>query len=138
MSQDSSPQTHVAGWEKERDEWVAAVERLVSDVESWCQAEGWWVGRQSKTLREDRLGAYAVPVLRIQSAQGRLVLEPIARHAVGTLGQVDLCSFPAFDHVPLVRTEDGWRVWDAAKPGHGRAWSRKTFLKLAEQLLATS
>jgi hypothetical protein len=33
----------VENWEAERDEWVAAVERMVDDAEAWAREQSWFV-----------------------------------------------------------------------------------------------
>jgi glycosyltransferase involved in cell wall biosynthesis len=81
MRQETLPRTPVENWEQVRDEWVAAVEELVNDVEAWCSQRNWWVHRETKTIAEDRIGSYVVPRLMLQAPIGRLVLDPVSRFA---------------------------------------------------------
>lgn len=119
----------------ERAEWIEAVERIVSEAESWGRNRGWWVEREMKNVSDDddRIGAYRVPMLRIQTANSRLVLEPIARYVVGGKGRVDLAVFPSYHNVAIVRRDDGW--WLAGDKGSSPApWSEEAFVQLAAQL----
>jgi hypothetical protein len=122
-------------WEKQRDDWIEAVEKLCADVQSWSLARGWVVRREQKTLREDRLGAYVVPVLTIQSPQGRLLLNPIARYVVGANGRVDLDAFPSFEAVPIIRTETGWRVASQNEMNLDREWNEASFAEVSTTLM---
>lgn len=95
-----------------RDEWLARLEALVSDVEGWAQASGWRTRRGTKTLRERRLGAYQVPVLFLEKDTVEVVLNPIARFVPGALGAVDLYVAPAYDDIAsLYFEEDRWVVY---------------------------
>jgi hypothetical protein len=118
-----------------RDEWIAAVDEVLSQVEVWCAEKDWWVNREDKTLAEDELGSYAIPVLRIQTPTGRLVVDPIARQVVGASGRIDLCVFPSYDFVMLVRTDKGWRLTSIEKNASDRAWSKKAFLDAVSELI---
>jgi hypothetical protein len=46
----------VEGWEARRDEYVAEVDRIVTDAEGWAREQNWLVHRGSKTITEDRFG----------------------------------------------------------------------------------
>jgi hypothetical protein len=119
--------------EGRRDEWVAAVEQLVSDAETWATEQHWFVHRGPKTITERRLGTYEVPALLIQSPAGRFVIDPITRCAVGALGVIDFCVFPSCYSVMIVRTEAGWQV-DTNPRTFGRPWSKETFFQVISDL----
>lgn len=71
-----------------RQEWVARVHALADQVANWCEAEGWQVERSEETIREDSLGRYNVPVLRIHALGGELLLHPV--HCTSLAGTVGL------------------------------------------------
>ena len=117
----------------DRDEWVAAVERIVADAEAWATEQHWFVHRDRKTITEGGLGSYEVPVLMIRAPAGRLVLEPGERYVGGATGLIELSAFPSYEYVLIVRTDAGWHfVIDP--PTLDRPWSREAFLEIAKGL----
>src|SRR5262245_9886124 len=110
MTQSTLPRKPVENWEQVRDEWVAAVEQLVRDAETWSQGQGWAVRKEPKTITEDRLGSYTVPRLLIHASSGRLLLDPVARYIPGATGLVDLYVLPSYDPVLVPRSADGWHL----------------------------
>lgn len=134
MMQSTLPKKPVDNWEQVRDEWVAAVEQLVRDAEAWSQAQGWACRREQKTVTEDRLGEYSAPRLLIHSPDGRLLLDPIARHVPGALGVVEFCALPSYDSVRIARTEAGWGLYPDGASDRPRPWSETAFLESARRL----
>ena len=119
--------------EAERDEWVAAVEQVISDAEAWATEQKWFVHRDRKTITEDPIGSYEVPVLMIRTPAGRLVLEPGARYVGGATGRIDLSAFPSYEYVLIVRTDAGWH-FVINPPTLDRPWSKEAFLDIATEL----
>src|SRR5947209_6644981 len=112
MSELKTPKKPAPNWEQVRDEWVRAVEQLVSNVEAWCRANDWPTRRIPKTVTESQIGEYTVPALRIQVDLVKLLLEPVARYVAGAAGRVDLYSMPEYDDVAVLFPEEGaWQVW---------------------------
>jgi hypothetical protein len=137
MPEVAQPRKPEANWEHERDEWVAAVEQLVADVETWAPRHNWWVHRDQKTITEEPIGSYTAPLLRIQTPQGgRLILDPIARDVIGGEGLVELCVFPSYDYMNIVRTDEGWSFKSSLQEDFHRPWSEEAFLEVAAQLIA--
>ncbi len=122
---------------RERTEWIVAVEQLVGDVEAWVTKRNWWVHRELKTVTEDELGSYEVPVLTMQSPTARFVLEPIARYVMGAEGRVDLSIFPSYDRFMIVRADGGWRLRSLDRRDRNFAWSERAFFKVIAELMAT-
>ncbi len=133
MPVETPPRRPLADWEAKRDEWIAAVEGIVAQAEAWAIGQGWLVHRSQKTITEDQLGTYEVPVLTIQTPNGPLILDPIARFIIGALGRVDLCVFPSYEKVIIARTETGWQ-FVIKPPVVDRPWSESAFLDYASQL----
>jgi hypothetical protein len=127
------PRRPVEDGEAQRDEWVAAVEQIVSDAEAWATEQHWFVHRGPKTITESRLGAYEVPALLIQAPAGRFVLDPIARYVIGALGKVEFCVFPSYDYVMILRTDAGWQFETNPKTV-SRPWSKQTFFEVISEL----
>lgn len=135
MQIQTPPRKPVDDWEAKRDEWVAAIEGLFAEVEAWARKEEWLVQRTRKTVDEDRLGSYEVPVLTLQTPTGPVILDPIARYIIGAEGRVDLCAFPSFESAIIVRTDGHWR-FASVPPSADRPWSKEAFLEIALRLAA--
>lgn len=111
MSQLKAPKKPIADWENVRDEWVRAIEQLVTDVEGWCKANDWPTRRIDKHLEESKIGEYVVPALRIQVDLVKLMLEPGARFVTGADGACDLYRMPQYDDVAVVIWRGGaWHL----------------------------
>ena len=74
-----------------------------------AREQQWLVHRGAKPITEDRIGSYEVPLLTIQTFAAHLILDPIARYVGGASGRIDLCVFPSYEYVLIVRTEAGWQ-----------------------------
>jgi hypothetical protein len=130
---ETQPRHPVENGEAQRDEWVAAVEQVVSDAETWATEQKWFVHRGPKTITEDPVGSYEVPTLLIQAPAGRFVIDPIARYVIGALGKIEFCVFPSYYYVMIVRTEAGWQVETNPKTT-SRPWSKQTFFEVVSEL----
>ena len=133
MEVSALPRRPVENWEAERDEWVAAVERIVDQAEAWTREQPWFVHRDRKTITEDRIGSYEVSVLMIRTPQAPLILDPIARYVGGASGRIDFCVFPSYEYVLVVRTEAAWQ-FVTNPPTIDRSWSKEAFLEIAAEL----
>lgn len=138
MPENTLPRSPVEHWERERAEWVAAVTRLVDEAQQWSSKRGWWVHRESKTVTDDddRIGTYEVPLLRIQTPNARLLVEPIARYVVGALGRIDLAVFPSYHCVPILRRNDGWWIGSNDRPEQAARWSEESLVERATRLVS--
>lgn len=123
-------------YQQRRQEWVGRVNALVGEVSAWCQAEGWLVESDQKTLREQLLGKYAVPSLRIHAPGGEVLLNPIALHVAGGDGRVDLEAFPTLSRVKLVGAANGWTIMTDSNVPLRQPWDRQTFVQLVRDLLS--
>jgi hypothetical protein len=133
----------VENGEAERDEWVAAVEQVISDAETWATERHWFVHRSPKTITEDDTGPYEVPTLLIQAPAGRFILEPMGRYIVGATGEgryivgatgeIELSVYPSYESVLIVRNDAGWH-FVIKRPTLDRPWSKEAFLEIATEL----
>src|SRR5258707_2173030 len=55
MSTATMPAQPVANWEQVRDEWVAAVEQIAREAETWSEKQGLGVLREPKRIDEERI-----------------------------------------------------------------------------------
>jgi hypothetical protein len=129
--------TQVANqFDQRRENWVLRTRSLADQVSQWCQAEGWKVEEEEKTIQEDLLGTYHAPTLRIHVPGGELLLNPIALHVVGGNGRVDLEAFPTLARVKLIGIPDGWRIMTDSNVPIRQPWNQKNFVQLAHDLLS--
>jgi len=119
---------------KTRADWVALVERILSQIEGWAEQNGWPVHRETKEITEEALGTYAVPVLQIKLPGGRLYVEPVAREVVGAEGRIDLYSWPGLHRLLLVRSGGKWALKTDSRVGWPDAWGKRAFTRAAENL----
>jgi hypothetical protein len=116
-----------------REEWIAAVEQVISDAETWAREQHWFVHRGPKTITEDPIAPYEVSTLLIQAPAGRFVLEPRGRYIIGATGQIELSVFPSYESVLIVRNDAGWHfVID--RPTLDGPWSKEAFLEILSEL----
>jgi hypothetical protein len=116
-----------------REEWIAAVEQVISDAEAWAEEQHWFVHRGPKTITEDPIGPYEVSTLLFQAPAGRFALEPMGRYIVGATGEIELSVFPSYESVLVVRKDGRWHfVID--RPTLDRPWSKEAFLELVSKL----
>lgn len=85
--------------DKLRGEWLASLEELMSRLREWlstAEKEGLFNLAAERVIRkEDRLGEYEAPALRIETPKGDIIeITPKARYVVGAYGRVDLESPP--------------------------------------------
>lgn len=130
------PRNPVENWEQVRDEWVAALESLVAETETWAHQQDWGTLRESKTITEDRLGPYEVPRLLIHGMFGRILLDPVARFVPGVEGLVDLFRIPSWDGLLIARTRDGWFLIHEDAEGPRSPWTEETLVEAARRLTA--
>src|SRR5437762_11728992 len=107
MAELKLPTKPVENWQQVRDEWVRAVEELVSNVEAWCKARDWPTRRIEKRMEESRIGGYVVPALLIQADLVKLMLEPAARFVSGAEGVLDLYRMPQYGETASILRRDG-------------------------------
>ncbi|HWE35724.1 MAG TPA: hypothetical protein VG406_04065 [Isosphaeraceae bacterium] len=127
------PRRPVENWEARRDEWIADVTRIVDDVEAWASEQDWLVHRHPKTLTDDSIGSYEVPMLMIRTPNAPLVLDPLARDVVGASGRIDLSVLQSLDNILIIKNEAGWHLV-VDPPNLDRPWSKEGFLELAAGL----
>jgi hypothetical protein len=119
---------------KERGEWLALVNELLDEIESWAVARKWPTHREKKPAYESELGKYTLPVLTILAPTGPIRVDPVARFVAGADGRVDLLGWPTMNRMRLIRQGDAWVM----KPEYGMkwrgAWGEGAFARLVERL----
>src|SRR5205823_1345349 len=124
----------------ERERWTQTVQSLCDQVTAWSESQGWQVARKEMEITEELLGAYAVPMLVIQTSHGALMLEPVARLVMGAQGRIDLYAYPTLFRVMLLRnSRDGrWMIRTDSGIFLRQPWNEETFLSLAADLAGAS
>ncbi len=119
-------------------DWLAVVDKLLSDIERWSKEKDWLVARlEPKTLTESGLGEYSVSDLRVRTNGGVLDATVIGREIAGAEGRVDLVAFPTMDRFMLVRLGSRWVVETDLGFPWPKKWSKATFVELARLLTRT-
>jgi hypothetical protein len=134
MEPTTLPKKPIDNWQHVRDEWIAAVQQLIQEVESWAQKQGWAVRREPKKVEEFRIGTYEVPQLLIQLPAGRFLLDPVARFVTGADGLIDLYVLPSYDAVMISRNQDGWFLHPSDQEGPRQTLSEQSFVDTVLQL----
>jgi len=118
-------------------DWLNAVNRLVSDISVWAQEDGWTVRADQIEITEEALGPYTAPMLEIDTPDGRLILEPIARIVFRGEGRVDFYAWPTLFRVMLLYkpTEKRWIVRTDSGINWPHPWNRETFVAIGKGLL---
>jgi hypothetical protein len=119
-------------------QWLRTVNSLLTNIEGWAENEGWLTKRDDKEIQEQELGSYTAQVLTIQSPQGRIIIDPIAKFVVSGDGRIDLYAWPSLNRVRLLRKNRKWIVRTDSGIDWPKPWGRETFLNLANGLLAHS
>jgi hypothetical protein len=132
----SKPDKRDEHWVQRRDDWIERTQHLVNDIVEWSESQDWEVNIDTKTIHEELLGEYEVPVASVHVPGGQLQVQPVALHVIGADGRVDLEAYPTLNRVKLVGHEDGWQIYtDSNIPLHAE-WKQETFIQLAQELLA--
>lgn len=121
-------------------EWQSLVDELLHDVESWVlteHGEEWHINLSAKTIEEESLGRYEISMMEINTTDGRLFVEPVARDVIGARGRIDLYAWPSLFRVMLLRRSQSeeWVVRTDSGINWPVAWGESTFFSLAASLL---
>ena len=117
-----------------RQEWLIAIDELLSEAESWCRTRSWSVRRESVRCEEELLGEFDAPYLLIHLVEGRVLLKPTARFAARTEGIAELCVLPSFDSRKLFRSRGKWHLQSDEARGQDIPWNEMTFEATIPQL----
>src|SRR5438876_91722 len=97
MPETAQPQTPGHSPDHVRAEWLAEIDRFMSDVEQWAGRHGWATLRDDRTITEGELGTYQVPVLLVHTPKGRVLFTPEARYLFDADGLIELSVYPSFE-----------------------------------------
>ncbi len=107
--------SHTEAPESRKMQWLESLNRLYSQIEEWLvpylkdgQVS---IDRSSAQLREQRLGSYSAPMLRIKIVDETVDVIPRGTYIVGAFGRVDLVSRKR-NRQRII--EDRWNEWHFA------------------------
>lgn len=118
-----------------RADWLARVETVLEDVQRWSAEQNWSTHRADKTIREDRLGTYLAPTLRIRVPDGEIQVDPVALQVVGADGRIDLEAWPSLNRVKLIGRNGHWEIMTDSNVPLRQPWNHDTFVQLVHDLL---
>ena len=129
------PERPIEGYEAVRDEWIEAVAALMKEAERWSVARGWKVSHVGKQIYEPELGSYELSRILIDTGNGRVLLDPVARYVSGLEGgAVDLLSVPDYDGWLIAREWGKWSFYDGDEMVGGKAWAEETFARAVDRM----
>ncbi len=108
-----------------RDEWVAAVGRLLAQIRDWiAEADPGHVltvEERTVTIREEMIGSYEVPALTIILGIRSVRVEPIARNVMGPLEQTRAYRpIRVFGRVDLTNGLEKYKIYRGSKEPDSR------------------
>ena len=129
-----------------REEWLSAVEVLMTEVTQWSHLQGWrTVAREKQIVDETTQQEYTTLVLDIITEadysglcrEVKLVVEPMFFDAARKISRVDFFVWPAlYDVVLLYETRrHDWTLRGASRFQWPSSWGQNSFLTIAEKLL---
>ena len=115
-----------------RDEWIADVDSLYREAESWAKAQGWTTRRRWASIEESKFGCYSIGRLLVESPVGRLDFRPVARFVIGGFGLIDLVTPPSRQPSRMmVRQGDGkWLIHPFGDSEISTLWSEMSFTEV--------
>jgi len=131
----AEPRRPVDSWQQRLDEWIGELQEIIGQAKNWAEKRDWSTKEDQKVIAEENIGTYEAPTLLIHTAQGRLLLDPIARSVVGAEGRIDFCAMPSYDAVSLVKAEEAWAFFSMSRDDLRLPWCEDSFEKVALELL---
>jgi hypothetical protein len=118
-----------------REDWIARVTSLTNQISQWSKAQGWTVERRNTQIVEELLGTYTVPELVVRLEGGELIVAPVALHAAGGNGRVDLEAIPTLARVKIIGNNGNWKLFADPNVPLRIDWNEENFVQLAHDLL---
>lgn len=135
----SIPQSSSIREQQVRDEWIAEIGAMADDVERWAKENDWDTKRETREMSEEGVGTYRAPVVRVQTMQGRVYFEPVARFiSGGPTGRIELIGTPSFWQVVLIREEGRWHFYTEDFEDLHKEWTKEGFTDAVAYLLSKS
>jgi len=119
-----------------REEWVAEVDRRLTEAEGWCASRQWLARKKPTVVKDNFLGAFEAPHLHISAFDNHFLLSPVARFAPGASGLLELALLPSYESVLVVRSGARWHIQPVEEGGRRRLWSESAFVDTLTQLNA--
>lgn len=124
-------------WGQRRRQWQDDLADLVRAVRGWSESRGWAAYQYDHQIAEHRLGQHVAPALRVSTAEGVLIMEPVARViSGGGEGRVDIYSLQTLRKLLLIADGGGWRLYTEDRVRWPQPWNEPTFAQLPEALAA--
>jgi hypothetical protein len=117
-------------WAKRKDKWLEEINKLFL----WIQAQMFEAGVPQTDmtifnveLKEERLGAYQVPVLNVKlDSQTEIQFRPIASVVVGGFGRIDISNKTGINAVKLI-ADDESIADEIDGPRYGANWTWRVY-----------
>lgn len=143
---EKTPTLEPAAKDAGQEEWLRAVDSLMSDVTQWSHTQGWrTIAHEKQIVDGTTHKEYTTLVLDIITEPGysglcrevKLVVEPVFFDASRKSSRVDFAVWPAmYDVVLLYETSrHGWTIRGDSRYHWPSSWSQESFGIIAEGLL---
>ena len=123
-----------------RQDWLDQIGELADQIRGWVAQEPDWVitPYEENEIEEQILGTYSVTVWKINTPEGEVRLEPIARNYPGR-GIVELYAWPTLRRVHLLPGKDAtWQVRVDSGFNLRQPWNRQHFTLLVQDLIGAT
>jgi hypothetical protein len=117
-----------------RDEWVRDVAALMQEAKHWCDNRDWVARLKPKQAIDRFLGTFQVDQLYFRTETTPLLVDPVARFAVGASGLIDLLVIPTYESAMITRVGGEWFIQGLPGKNARQKWSEKAFAAAVAKL----
>ena len=131
-------------WNAARDSWLAALNALYHQIETWLaplQQKGLVASKRVPVqLSEEKIGVYEADELVLEFGDQGIVLEPKGTLIVGACGRVDVFRRGSrSEQIMLILSGPGeksrWEIWPTRDPRQRKLMKQASFERMLETLL---
>lgn len=124
-------------WQEVKNEWVQTLEAFMNDIRKWLSKQEEdgvvQIKREEIEIREDHLGSYQAPQLRIFIGTSEVKIQPIGRLIIGAIGRIDITSF-ADSYIVLRSSDGGWKYRESLQKEYV-PFNEKSFADILKGML---
>lgn len=117
------------------EEWIAALNSLMSQVKQWVssfpQKNSFSAVDLMVNKSEEPVGEYQAPMLILTTNQTPIEIRPVGRFAIGAIGRVDITNHRRYFTLLYSRSK-GWLLLDQRKP-----LTEELFKQILDELYVT-
>ena len=119
-----SEKTKEINWTKKKEDWLAKLNKLYTDIESWLndlEQDVVSIKYIDKEINEDHIGIYTARKMILRIADEQVVLDPVGTLLIGAAGRVDMTGKNGQVKLVLVpASSTGVQIKVQIKEGNGQ------------------